>query len=64
MIFLSFDKDSYELLKPESTLPPNATSVLAEYTEELAAILAESLEKSRERTLRSLMVLRDQYIAK
>jgi len=54
----------YELLKPESALPPDTASVLAEYTEYLAAILSESLEKSRKHTLRFLVALRNQYLSK
>jgi transcriptional regulator with XRE-family HTH domain len=53
--------EAYELLKPEEALPPDASTVLAKYTEEVAFVIAKSLQSSEKSVLKDLQNLSKQY---
>ena len=52
----------YELLKPENTLPPATTDILAKFTEDAVAVLEKSLETAGKQASRSLVAMRNQYL--
>ena len=57
----ALDIEVFELLKPKNSLPEDAASILAKYSEETLTILAKSIESMKKNTYRSLENLRNQY---
>lgn len=58
----AFKVEVHELLMPENTPPSNATTLLAKYNEEVAAILDKSLEIAKKSVSKSLAAKQKQYI--
>jgi transcriptional regulator with XRE-family HTH domain len=53
--------EAYELLKPEEALSPDTSAVLAKYTEEVALVVAKSLQSSEKSVFQALNNLSKQY---
>ena len=60
----AFKIEVYELLKPESSLPPSTASILNRYSEEASEIIARSFKIAEKNTSQSLAALRDKYLTK
>jgi len=59
----AFKVEVYELIKPENTPPPTIAKILAEYNEEISAILEKSFEMARKYTSQSLTAMQKQHTA-
>jgi len=59
----AFKVEVYELLKPENTPPPTIAKILAEYDEEITAILEKSFEMTKKHISQSLTAMHDQYLS-
>jgi len=57
----AFKIEVYELLKPENTPSPTIAKILAEYNEEITAILEKSFEMAKKYTSQSLTAMQNQY---
>ena len=60
----AFKIEVYELLKPENTPSPTIAKILAEYNEEVTAILEKSFEMAKKYTSQSLTAMQNQHSAK
>jgi transcriptional regulator with XRE-family HTH domain len=58
----ALEVNAFELLKPEDSLPENASSILVKYSEETLAVMEKSLESTKKNISQSLINLRTQYI--
>jgi transcriptional regulator with XRE-family HTH domain len=57
----AFKVEVYELLKPENTPPPTFSKILAEYNEEVIAILEKSFDLAKKYTSQSLTAMQKQH---
>jgi len=57
----AFKVEVYELLKPENTPPPTIAKILAEYNEEITAILEKSFEMAKKYTSQSLTAMQNRH---
>jgi len=57
----AFKVEVYELIKPEEAPPPTIAKILAEYNEEITAILEKSFEIAKKYTSQSLTAMQEQH---
>jgi transcriptional regulator with XRE-family HTH domain len=57
----SLNVEVYELLMPEQALSPDTSAILAKYTEEVALVVAKTLESSEKSVSNALNNLSKQY---
>ena len=60
----AFNVEVYELLKPENTLPPSTTDILAKYNEEVTSVFYKSMEIAKKHASQSLAEMQEQYLPK